>query len=319
MRPIDVQPATRAQGLLARLCLASSMAMVGAYVALSKPLLIVFPVLLLAWLRFAIAAIAMAPWLRRPADEAPMDRRTQGLLFLQSFLGNFLFSICMLYGMTQASAVTAGVIMAAIPAVVAVMSWLFLRERVDRQTWMGIVLGVAGIALLAWRPDAAAVLDQPGPPSSTPWGMLLLLAAVGCEAAYAVIAKALSAHLSPQRVSALINLWGLILMTPFGLWWALRFDFATPQAGHWALLVFYALAASVGTVWLWMKGIRHVPAAQSGVFMVMLPLSAATVGVLALGEPMGLAQWLAFVLALAGVALATWPRNPTTMARSGSA
>jgi drug/metabolite transporter (DMT)-like permease len=100
-------------------CLALSMSLVGSYVALSKPLVAVFPVMLLAWLRFGIGALAMAHWLRRPAEEAPLDGRTRRLLFLESFLGNFLFSVCMLFGVSLTSAVSAGVIMAAIPAVVA--------------------------------------------------------------------------------------------------------------------------------------------------------------------------------------------------------
>ena len=52
---------------------------------------------------------------RRAADDAAHAR----LLFLESFLGNFLFSICMLFGVSMTSAVSAGVIMASIPAVVA--------------------------------------------------------------------------------------------------------------------------------------------------------------------------------------------------------
>ena len=69
--------------------------------------------------------------------------------------------------------------------------------------------------------------------------------------------------------------------------------------------MFYALAASVWTVWLWMTGLKVVPAAQAGVFTAMLPVSAALVGVLVLGEPLGRVQALAFALALAGVLLAT--------------
>ena len=49
----------------AYLSLAASMALVGSYVGLSKLLVTVFPVLLLAWLRFAIAAVAMLHWVRR--------------------------------------------------------------------------------------------------------------------------------------------------------------------------------------------------------------------------------------------------------------
>ena len=94
--------------LAASACLAASMTLVGSYVALSKPLAAAFPVLLLAWLRFGIAAIAMLPWLRKPANEPPMPRSTRRLVFLESFLGNFLFSICMIYGVSMTSAVSAG-------------------------------------------------------------------------------------------------------------------------------------------------------------------------------------------------------------------
>jgi drug/metabolite transporter (DMT)-like permease len=65
---------------------------------------------------------------------------------------------------------------------------------------------------------------------------------------------------------------------PFGIWFALQFDFTAVRFGTWALLVAYALAASIWTVWLWMTGLRHVPAAQAGVFAVLLPVSAALVG-----------------------------------------
>jgi drug/metabolite transporter (DMT)-like permease len=82
-------------------------------------------------------------------------------------------------------------------------------------------------------------------------------------------------------------------------------------AGHWLLLVFYSLAASMITVWLWMSGLRHVPAASAGIFTVFLPVSAALVGVVALGERFTPLHAVAFGLALGGVILATWPaRRP---------
>ena len=143
------------------------MSLVGSYVALSKPLAAAFPVLLLAWLRFGIAALAMPHWLRRPADEPPMTRRTRGLVFLESFLGNFLFSICMLFGVALTSAIAAGVIMAAIPAVVAILSRLFLHERIARRTVAAIACAAIGIALVspagAWistNPALCAILGR---------------------------------------------------------------------------------------------------------------------------------------------------------------
>ncbi|CAN5894865.1 DMT family transporter [soil metagenome] len=291
-----------------------SMSLVGGYVAMSKPLVAAIPVLLLAWMRFGIAALAMPHWLKRPADEPPMTRSTRGLVFLESFLGNFMFSICMLFGVSMTSAVSAGVIMASIPAVVAVTSWIFLRERITLRIAGAIGCAAAGIALLAFAPvhatspGTATAQASGAAQSGMPWlGNLLVFCAVLCESAYAVIGKSLTGRLGPKRISSLINLWGFALSTPFGLWFAWGFDFASVHVGTWLLLVVYAMAASIWTVWLWMTGLRNVPASQAGVFTVMLPVSAALVGVLVLGESLSLLQLVAFAAALVGVMLATWP------------
>jgi hypothetical protein len=70
--------------------------------------------------------------------------------------------------------------------------------------------------------------------------------------------------MSPMRISAAINLVGLALMTPFGLAQALRFDFGAVAAPTWALLAFYALAASVASTWLWLSDCgRCRPARQA--------------------------------------------------------
>ncbi|WP_439518777.1 DMT family transporter [Hydrogenophaga sp.] len=295
-------------------CLALSMSLVGSYVALSKPLVLVFPVFLLAWLRFGIGGLAMWNWLRKPADEAPMTPRTRGLLFLESFLGNFLFSICMLFGVSMTTAVAAGVVMSSIPAVVAVLSWLFLRERIGWRSLAGIACAAIGIGLFSLQKvDAGvnAVVDTSGPfgISRALLGNLLVFAAVVCEASYVVIGKRLTEGLSPKRISAVINLWGFALVTPFGIWAAWQFDFGTVAAPIWVLLVFYALAASMWTVWLWMTGLKVVPASQAGVFTVMLPISAAAIGVVFMGERLTALQGVAFGIALLGLVLATLPER----------
>jgi drug/metabolite transporter (DMT)-like permease len=291
--------------------LALAMALAGSYVALSKPLVAALPVFLLAWLRFGIGGIAMALWLKKPGDERPMTRNTQWLLFLESFLGNFLFSICMLFGVSMTSAVSAGVIMAAIPAVVAVMSWAFLKETIGPRIWAAVACAAVGIGLLALTrhgpPPGAASYTDANDASRALLGNVLVFGAVLCEAFYAVIGKKLTGAMSPKRISAIINLCGFLLMTPMGIYTALHFDFAAVHAQSWLLLVFYALAASVWTVWLWMTGSKNVPAAHAGVFTVLLPIATSLVGVLVLGEPLGAVQMLAFGIALMGVLLATLP------------
>jgi drug/metabolite transporter (DMT)-like permease len=289
---------------LSYLSLASAMALVGTYVGFSKLLVVVFPVFLLAWLRFCIAAVAMASWVKRSPAESQMSTHDRWLLFLESFLGNFLFSICMLFGVAMTSALAAGVIMAAIPGVVALLSTIFLKERISGRVALGIACAVGGIALVS-------VVKHEGAANGSLLGNLLLVGAVFCEASYVVIGKRLTGNLSAKRISALVNLWGLALVTPFGLWQALSFDFGTVGTSSWVLLLFYSLAASMFTVWLWMTGLRHVPASSAGVFTVMLPVSAAAVGVLLLGEQFSTVQAAAYSLALAGVVLATWPGRST--------
>jgi drug/metabolite transporter (DMT)-like permease len=284
--------------------LAGSMSLVGTYVALSKPLTAAIPVFLLAFLRFGIAAVAMIPWTRRAAGEPPLTGTEHRLLFVMSFFGNFLFSICMLYGVSMTTATAAGVILATLPAVVALLSWLVLRERLTPRVVAAVALAVGGIGLLQF-----ARADDPAARSATLLGNLLMFGAVVCEATYVIVAKRLAATRTPLRVSALVNVWGLVLIAPFGVWQLAGFDLGAIRAPLWALLVFYSLAASLFAVWMWVSGLKQVPANQAGVFTVALPLAATAVGVFVLGETFTPIHAAALALAAAGVVLITLPRR----------
>ncbi len=231
------------------------MALVGTYVALSKPLVAVIPVFALAFLRFAIASVAMLPWTFRAKDEAPLTRTEQRLFFLLSFFGNFLFSICMLSGIALTTATAAGVTLATLPAVVALLSRWFLRETLTLRVWIAIALAVAGIVLLQLARSTEPT-SEPGSALTVLLGNLLLFGAVVCEAIYVIISKRLSATRSPLRVSALINLLGLLLIAPLGLWQLASFDVGSLTASLWLLLIFYSLAASLFAVWMWVAGLK---------------------------------------------------------------
>jgi drug/metabolite transporter (DMT)-like permease len=279
----------------------AGMAVVGSYVALAKPLTEVFPVFLLAWLRFGLSALAMWTWTRHGAKEARINAAQHRMLFAQSFFGNFLFSICMLYGVSQTTASASGVILATIPAAVALLSWAWLKEKIGPRVWMAIAIAMAGLVVLSLAKSSAGKTSG----NMTLIGNALIFASVWCEAIYVILAKKLVNALSAQRIAALINLWGLALMTPLGLWQASSFNFTQVSIAHWLLLVFYSLAASMLSTWLWMTGAKSVPANRSGVFTVAMPITAALIGILIFNEPLTLAMGIAFVCALAGIALIT--------------
>jgi drug/metabolite transporter (DMT)-like permease len=296
----------------AYLLLTASMALVGSYVALSKPLLAVFPVMVLALLRFGIAAVVMLPFTGPARGEPPLTRREHLQLFFMSFFGNFLFSVAMLNGIARTTATAAGVILATLPAVVALLSWIFLRERLGPRVLIAIALAVVGIAVLQFARGGPGGAGAPLPAALL--GNALMLGAVFCEAIYVIFARRLAAQRSALRVSALINLWGLALIAPWGVaqWHAV--DFAAIGPGLWALLAFYSIAASLVSVWLWMTGMKAVPASEAGVFTVALPISATAVGVLLLGEPFSLLHGVALLLAATGVVLIATAPSPSAPA-----
>ena len=286
--------------LRAFVLLFASMALVGSYVALSKPLVAVFPVFLLGALRFGIAVIAMAPWTTARSDEAPLTRDEHRALFLTSFFGNFLFSICMLYGVSLTSVSAAGVILSTLPAVVALLSWFVLRERFGARAALAVALAVGGIGALH--------LGASGESRVASWlGNTLVLGSVLCEATYVILGKRLAASRTPLRISALINLWGFVLMAPLAVAQAIAYAWAEVSVSMWALLVFYSIAASLIAPWLWLGGLKHVPANQAGVFTVALPLTATLIGVLAFGERFTLPIAVALLCATAGIVLISWP------------
>ena len=150
----------------------------------------------------------------------------------------------MLYGVALTSAIAAGVIMSALPGVVACSRRIFLRERLSRAA-------LVGDRARRRRHRARLQLTRAGEGAAgnghVVLGNLLVFASVCCEATYVIIGKRLTATLSRDADSALINLFGLALILPFGLWQARSFDFGSLGAGQWWLLVYYAIAASMAT------------------------------------------------------------------------
>ncbi len=310
----------QARPWLSYACLLGGMVVVGTYVGLSKPLTAAFPVFVLATLRFAIAALMMAPWIMpRASDLSPAIWRA---LFIQSFFGNFLFSICMLYGVSLSSAVAAGVIMSTLPAVVALLSRAFLKEKLSPQTIAAIFISILGILILQWASNQSLSGSNQSIETNANYsnsnlaivGNLLLFAAVVCEAIYVVVGKRLSSSLTAKHNSALINLIGLALMLPLGIWqFATTATFSAGQVsvGIWSLLVFYAFAASIGSTWLWMTGLKKIPASQAGVFTIGLPIAAVLVGVFLLNEPVTIFHGVAFACCLIALLLVTLQRFPS--------
>ncbi|MDA0575991.1 DMT family transporter [Burkholderia gladioli] len=289
-----------------------SMLLVGSNVGIGKTIVVVVPVAILATLRFVIANAVLWP-LWRPSKMRNVKRDEWLNLFLQALFGTFLFTLLMLTGVQRTSAVAAGVITSTIPAVVALFAWIFLRERPDGRALLSIALAIVGVVAInlanGHAPGAASAAG------SSLAGNLLILGAVCCESFYVILSRRLTETLRPLDICAYTHLFGMLLMLPLGLLALPHFDYAAVPAGTWALVVWYALSASIFSFCLWMIGIRHVPGSLAGVFSAVLPIAAAVYGIAFLGERPTLAHGFALACVVTGILLASLkPRGTPTAA-----
>ena len=281
--------------------LAASMMLVGAYVALSKELLTVFPPFALAWVRFLIAAVFMAPWLLTWRGKvASVPKHDRWVLFGMSFFGNFLFTLCMLYGVAHTSATAAGIIMSLLPAVIALISAWVLREHLTRSSVLTIVLAVLGVMSLR--------LDKNDAGQSI-LGNTMIIVSLLFYLFYLFGAKYLSRGYAPKQVAVAMNTFGLVLTTPLALTQLGQVDWAAISWGRWALMVFYAVAASQIAPWLWFNGLKWIPANRAGVMTVALPLTAAVIGVTWFREVWTVYHTIAFACALSGILLMAFSKS----------
>lgn len=297
--------------------LLAGMMVVGAYVGFSKTLTLTFPVFVLATLRFAIAGVVLLPWTFGSA----ITRDQIQAILIQSFFGNFLFSICLLYGVSLSSAMAGGLIMSTLPAAVALLSAIILKERLSHQTWLAVAMSVTAISILQFgsvassgKPLSIQPLSQMFVDPTQYVGNVLLFCAVLCEAIYVVQGKRLSGSMNANRNSALLNLAGLVFMLPFGLWQMRSFDFNQVSAPMWQLLIAYAVAASVLSTWLWLTGLKKVPASQAGVFSIGLPVSAMLVGIIFLGEQLTVFHIIALIFSVIALLLISLQPSPKAAA-----
>ncbi|MFB9887449.1 DMT family transporter [Balneatrix alpica] len=267
--------------------LMTAMAMVGANVALGKVIIAEVSIFLFSILRFAIAVLTLLPLVFLfDSRHWSLTRGEHASLFLQAFFGVFVFHLCMLYGVQYTSAINAGILTSTLPAMVAIFSWLLLREVLRGKIVLAIVLAIVGTLILNSQVNGS---EQ----SSAPLlGNSLILIAVAGEALYTIFAKKLSNRLSPLKMALAVNLLGFLLFLPLAWGEITLSNLLAVSAEMWGWMIYYSLTASVISLVLWYSGVRDVPAQYAGLFTAMIPVAAVLVSILLLGELMRWYHWV---------------------------
>ncbi len=171
-----------------------------------------------------------------------------------------------------------------------------LGRKLPLSTWIGLVVGFAGVSLVL-----APKLMSTGVGSLTPWTVAAALASVVSVTAGALVQKRLAA--TDLRVAASIqNIGGVCVAV--AVTWLVGTERWDGSPLLWGALIWAVLVPSmVGTTLLmWMM--RHGEATKVTALLLLVPPLAALQAYLFFRETLSAVQFLGFALALFGVLLA---------------
>lgn len=255
------------------------------------------------FIRFAIASVAFVAvlWYRGfPKLPGKVHLRLAAIAVFEPGL-YFVFETG---GLALTTAPKASLIIATTPVAVALLSRLFLRERMPARVSLGGMVSVAGVALLVVADRRAGLLE-----SGVGMGDVLVLGAVVSAAAYIILARSLSARLDSVQLTSYQVIYGTVFFLPLFL---LRPG--VPQIGETGLevigaLLFLSIFATVAAFLSYNYALSQIPAARAGVFLNGIPIVTALVAWPILGEVLSPIQMVGGILVLSGMTLANSRRR----------
>lgn len=253
-----------------------------------------FGVVPLIWLRVALASICLLPLLLLKRQFGAL-RRQAGALTVMSLFNSGLPFLLIAWATLSITAGLASIMNAMTPVFTALIGALWHGDRLDGRRSLGLLLGLAGVALLA----ADKADFRPG---GSGWAIVAMLLATAC---YGFAANHTRRYL--QGVPALVNATGtqlvsaLVLLPP-ALWsWPERM----PGLGPWLAALVLGVACSALAYLLFFRLIARVGASRAVTVTFLVPVFGTLWGALFLGEPVTASMLAGGAVVLLGTGLAT--------------
>ena len=250
--------------------------------------------------RFLIASAVLVPlaaWQSRPEGRCfpvPGSLRQLAGLFSLGLTGVFLYNAVFFTGLKFTTASNGALIVAVNPLLTAVLSAIWLRERVSPGQAAGLLLSLFGVAVVIARGSLEILTTL-----SCNRGDLIMLGAPLCWALYSILGKKALARFTPLAATAYASLFGAALLVPAALLEHAGTGGPLPGfswLGWLAILQLALLGTVVGFVW-WYEGVQSIGTARAAAFVNLVPLFGAVLATLVLGERLVAAQiWGGFLV-----------------------
>ncbi len=249
----------------------------------------------------AATAFLVAVTLKQEGRIAPLPRSQWLPVGFLALTGVFLYNIFFLSGLQTVPAGHASLIIASIPAVIAICSAMFLGERLTLLKLLGIVLSIIGAMTIISRGEILKLLSQ------AVLGDLFILGCVASWAAYSLVGKKVMGELTPLAAVTWSCILGTLMLLLTAIYSGLSAEALPVTATHWLSCAYLGIfGTGLGGIWYY-QGIQKLGTAKAGVFINLVPINAVIMGWFLLGEPVGLSLFLGAVLIITGVYLVNKP------------
>lgn len=247
-----------------------------------------------AGVRVAIGAAVLVPVLWFSGHWAALQKNAGRILFVGALNSGLPFAL-FAYAVLSISTGMSAILNATVPLFGALVAWFWLKDRPGNSRILGLVIGFAGVVLLAG--DKASFK-----PGGTGWAVLACLLATLCYAIAASFTKRFLTGIHPLATATGSQIGALLGLALPALWfWPAH----TPSLHAWlALLALGVLCTAVAYI-LYFRLIAQLGPARAVTVTFLVPVFAIFYGTVFLGEELTLFMLLCGAVVVCGTALAT--------------
>jgi drug/metabolite transporter (DMT)-like permease len=274
-------------------CLLWSFAFVAGKIAVTD-----CPPLILLAARFLLAGILVLAISAFRRDAPPLSRRDVIVFAVLGLANNALYLGLGYTGLKSVSAGLGGLIVSANPVFTAALAALFLGERLTWRKVAGLLLGIAGVALIVWHRMSVG--------SDSLHGILFTLASLASIVAGTILFKLLSPKGSLWVGNGVQNLAAGIVLVPFAYAFA-DVGEVVLSARLAAAFAFLVLGGSILAYLLWFNLLKVCGATAASAYHFLMPPLAMLFAFLVLGEHVAFRDLLGVIPVALGIYVVTRP------------